>query len=155
MPTYAKTPGFQAPGSKPIFTASDYVARVEAEVDFAAVAVARTAAGQAALTTNDRLLVLNMPKGSIVQNAGVEVITAEGGVATADLGFATDTSGGGGTANQWGTAVNLNVVGLSATLAAPHLCIVDSYMFLTLANAVDAAKVKVFMTISYPSDSFK
>jgi hypothetical protein len=69
------------------------VHRVEVELDFAAIAAARSAAGAAALASGDVIEAMPLPAKSFVLAVGYDVTTAEGASATFDLGDGSDADG--------------------------------------------------------------
>lgn len=92
------------------------VSKVEVELDFAAIAAARLAAGATALTTSDTLQVIPLPANTMVLAAGLEVVTAGTGDCDLDFGFT------GGTADLFVSDLPLDTVGIEvAALAAPHI----------------------------------
>jgi hypothetical protein len=82
---------------------------VEVQVDFAAIAAARVAAGSAAIGATDVLELVGVKAGTWVPMTALQVVTAEGAVATADIGD-------GATAAGFISNGDLNVVGWSSSL---------------------------------------
>lgn len=93
MATYTDSLGFNK-GSAAFHAAGlTKVNRVEVELDFAAIAAARSAAGATALTSGDVLEAIPLPAKSLVLAVGLDVTTAEGGTLTVDVGDGSDTDG--------------------------------------------------------------
>lgn len=69
------------------------VTKLEVELDFAAIAAARLAAGATALGAGDVLEVLRIPAKTQVLAVGLDVTTAEGGTLTIDVGDGDDPDG--------------------------------------------------------------
>lgn len=91
------------------------------ELDFEKIVAARAAAGVTALAATDTLQVLQIPAGSLMLAAGLDVIEAEtvNTTATLDLGC---TGGSPVAANAFANDVALNALGPASTgLAAPVL----------------------------------
>jgi hypothetical protein len=76
---------------------------VEVELDFAAIAAARLAAGATALAATDVLEVIPIPAKTHVLKVGADVITAEGATLTLDVGDGDDPDG-------WLDGINANTV---------------------------------------------
>jgi hypothetical protein len=93
------------------------ISKIEVTVDFAAVKAARAAAGATALTATDTLQVVQLPAGSVVLSAGMNVLSAEtvNDTATIDIGF---TGGSPAAANVYGNDLVTNSTGLKAANAA-------------------------------------
>lgn len=119
---------------------------VEIKLDFAAIAAARTAAGQAALASTDVLQVLPVLANTWVQMVSVEVTTAEGATATADIGDGTATAG-------YISGANLNALGHTGSLATSSLSVAvgggkiytvdDTIDVLLNNNAIDVAVMRL------------
>lgn len=62
------------------FSVMDYT------IDFAKIAAARSAAGAAALTSTDTLVLAKLPKGTLILGGMVKLLKAEGAAGTIDLG---------------------------------------------------------------------
>ena len=69
------------------------VTKLEVELDFAAIAAARLAAGATALGAGDVLEVLRIPAKTQVLAVGLDVTTVEGGTLTIDVGDGDDPDG--------------------------------------------------------------
>lgn len=111
MATYTDSLGFNK-GSAAFHAAGlTKVNRVEVELDFAAIAAARSAAGATALTSGDVLEALPLPAKSLVLAVGLDVTTAEGGTLTVDVGDGT-------TADGYLDGVNANTVASYASALA-------------------------------------
>ena len=98
-------------------------------------------------TAADVLQVINIPAGTHVLNAGTKVITAEGGTATADLGFAGDPNGFNDAIDLNGTAgtTEIGVGGTDAYVTAGgSLVTTADTIDLTLDHTMDTAVIDVF-----------
>lgn len=110
------------------------------KLDFAAIAAARSAAGQAAIGAADVLELFTAKAGTWVVAAFVEVVTAEGAAATGQLGDGTDPNGFIETAG-----LNLNTVGWSSSL------ITSAFSVATAGGKVYTADDTVDLTIDSAS----
>jgi len=112
MPTYTDSLGFNK-GTAAAFPyeGTRAVTKIEVELDFAAIAVARAAAGATALTSGDVLEVIQLPAKSYVMAVGLDVTTAEGGTLTIDIGD-------GSAADGYLDGVNANAVASYASTLA-------------------------------------
>lgn len=119
------------------------VHKFEVLLDFAAIAVARSAAGAAALAATDTLEVIPLPAGAVVLAAGAQVLTVEGAVATMDLGDS-------GNATRYLSNLDLNALSNSASaLAAPVYSATASFIRVTLdTSSIDVAKVRVWALVA-------
>lgn len=115
MPNYTDSIGFNK--GTAAFPDGSGVSKFSVELDFAAIVAARAAAGATALAAADTLQVINLPAGSVVLSAGINVISAEttNTTATFDLGF---TGGSPAAANVYGNDLASNSTGLKAANAA-------------------------------------
>ena len=131
------------------------VNRYEVELDFAAISAARTAAGAAAIGAGDGLEALRIPAKSLVMAVGMDVVTAEGGTLTVDIGDGSDTDG-------WLDGVNANTVASYCSAAAlaegtpntfvgygagKYYSAADTIDVITV-NAADAAVVRVWALVA-------
>lgn len=125
------------------------VSKFSVELDFAAIVAARAAAGATALAAADTLQVINLPAGSVVLSAGVNVVSAEttNTTATFDLGF---TGGSPAAANVYGNDLATNSTGLKAANAAAATVVATADTIdLLLNTAVPAnAVVTVFAIVA-------
>ena len=125
------------------------VSKFSVELDFAAIVAARAAAGATALVATDTLQVINLPAGSVVLSAGVNVISAEttNTTATLDLGF---TGGSPAAANVYGNDLATNSTGLKAANAAAATVVAAADTIDILLNtAVPAnAVINVFAIVA-------
>jgi len=120
------------------------------KLDFAAIAAARSAAGQAALGAADVMELFGVRAGIWVPAAFVQVTKAEGAAATGQLGDGTDPDGFIATAT-----LNLNTAGWSSSLittayslatAGGKLYTADDTVDLTLDSAsIDVAVAQLFV----------
>lgn len=146
--------GFNKGSAAPRAEGLHKVTRYEVELDFAAISAARTAAGAAALGAGDGVQALSIPAKSLVMAVGMEVVTAEGGTLTVDIGDGSDTDG-------WLDGVNGNTVASycsAATLAegtpntfvgygaGKYYSVADTIDVITV-NAADAAVVRVWALV--------
>lgn len=93
MATYTDSLGFNK-GSAGFHAAGlTKVNRVEVEMDFAAIAAARTAAGATALASGDVLQAIPLPAKTLVLHVGVDVTTAGTSGLTLDVGDGADADG--------------------------------------------------------------
>jgi len=118
MATYTDSLGFNKGSAAYTDRGLHKVSIQEVKLDFAAIAAARVAASATALAATDVLEVLPVPAGTHVLSVGYEVTTAEGAVATMDVGDGADPNG-------YLDAVNLNSAGsgvmtLALTEGAPN-----------------------------------
>ena len=118
---------------------------IEIDLDFAAIAAARSAAGVAALAATDTLVLCQLPKGTFVLNGSATLVTAEGAAANIDVGIS------GGTTDFWIDGFDLNgtagTVGGYADTAA-YLATADTDVLLTINNnAVNTARVKIQLAV--------
>lgn len=112
MPTYTDSHGFnKGTAAAYPYEGTRAVTKVEVELDFAAIAVARAAAGATALTSGDVLEVIQLPAKSYVMAVGLDVTTAEGGTLTIDIGD-------GSAADGYLDGVNANAVASYASTLA-------------------------------------
>lgn len=118
------------------------VSVVEVDLNFATIAAARTAAGAAALAATDTLEVIPVLANTLVLAVGVQVTTAEGAVATMDVGDS-------GSATRYLSNADLNAVGATASaLTSPYLYTTASNIRITLDhNSIDAAVARVWAVI--------
>lgn len=79
------------------------------KLDFAAIAAARVAAGQAAIAAADVLQVVGVKAGTYVPYVALQVVTAEGATGTVDVGDGDDTDG-------FLNNTDINAVGRTASL---------------------------------------
>lgn len=121
---------------------NDSLSLISVDLDFAAIAAAREAAGAAALAATDTLEVLPLPAGTLVLAAGAEVTTVEGAVATMDLGDAAS-------ATRFLTNADLNAAGNTASaLANPHFYSAETKVRITLDhNDIDTAVVRLWFVV--------
>lgn len=91
MAAYTDSLGFNK--GTAAFPDSSPVKKFEVELDFAAIAAARAAAGATALAATDTLQVINLPAYCVVLAAGLNVTSAEttNTTATFDLGYTGGT----------------------------------------------------------------
>ena len=122
---------------------TDRMSVVEIDIDFAKIAAARAAAGVAALTATDTLVIGTLPKGAYAISAAATVMRAEGAAGTIDVGIT-------GTPELWGAAVDLNAaVGTTSGAAGAHYCAADTGVLMTVNTAdIDASRVKVSILVA-------
>lgn len=112
MPTYTDSLGFnKGTAAAYSYEGTRAVTKIEVELDFAAIAAARAAAGATALTSGDVLEVIRLPAKSYVLAVGLDVTTAEGGTLTIDVGD-------GSAADGYLDGVNANTVASYASALA-------------------------------------
>lgn len=125
------------------------ISKIEVTVDFAAVKAARAAAGATALAAADTLQVIQLPAGSIVLSAGMNVLSAEvtNTTATIDIGF---TGGSPAAANAYGNDLATNATGLKAAdLANPTVVAAADTIDVLLNTAVPVdAVIKFFAFVA-------
>jgi len=93
MATYTDSLGFNK-GSAGFHAAGlTKVNRVEVEMDFAAIAAARLAAGATALASGDVIEAIPLPAKTLVLHVGVDVTTAGTASLTLDIGDGSDADG--------------------------------------------------------------
>jgi hypothetical protein len=93
MATYTDSLGFNKGQAAPRVEGLHKVTRYEVELDFAAIATARLAAGATALASGDVLEALPIPAKSLVMHVGVDVVTAGTSGLTLDVGDGVDADG--------------------------------------------------------------
>lgn len=91
--TYGYLGGYQGGTNNGIPNTPAALNVAEIELDFAAIALLRTAAGQTAFAAADILQLFSVPAGTWVPATFIEILTVEGETATVDLGDGTDTDG--------------------------------------------------------------
>jgi hypothetical protein len=102
---------------------------IQVELDFAAIAAARTAAGVAALGVGDTLEILKLPANTCVIAVGADVTKAEGATSTGDLGDS-------GSATRYFSNLNLNAVAHTpSSLDAPHVYATETGIIMTMDHA--------------------
>jgi len=125
------------------------ISKIEVTVDFAAVKAARSAAGATALAATDTLQIIQLPAGSVVLSAGMNVLTAEtvNATATIDIGF---TGGSPAAANAYGNDLATNATGLKAAdLANPTVVASADTIDILLNTAVpEDAVIKFFAFVA-------
>ena len=125
------------------------ISKFEVELDFAAIAAARSAAGATALAAADTLQIISLPAGSVVLSAGLMVTSAEttNTTATFDLGY---TGGSPAAANAYANDAASNSTGLKAAdLANPTIVASADTIDLLINTAVPAnCVVKVFAIVA-------
>jgi len=135
---YKNSPGFPA-------NYADRVSVIEIELDFQLIAAARSAAGVAALTSTDTLVIGVLPKGAFVLSGVATLERAEGAAANIDVGI------GGGTVDFWVDGFDLNgTVGSTGGYAdaTAYYCTANTNILLTLNSAnIDAARVKISLAV--------
>jgi hypothetical protein len=156
MPTYTDSLGFnKGTAAAYPYEGTRAVTKVEVELDFAAIAVARAAAGATALTSGDVLEVIQLPAKTYVLAVGLDVTTAEGGTLTIDIGD-------GSAADGYLDGVNANTVAsyastLALTEGAPntvtgysagkYYAAADTIDIKTV-NAADAAVMRLWALVA-------
>lgn len=135
MTAYTDTLGFNK-GTAAHGAAFGRLVWMEVEIDMAAVIAARAAASATALAAADTLQVMNLKKGLLILQAGLNVTEAEttNTTGTYDLGF---TGGSPAAANVFGNDVANSSVANNATgLAAPLLLTADDTLDVLFNTAV-------------------
>jgi len=113
------------------------------ELDFAAIAAARTVA----LIATDTLELFDIPKGALVLGMTATVITAEGAAGNIDVGIK------GGTTDYWLDAFDLNgavgsTAGVADTASGAYYATADTTVLMTInSNDVDTAKIKLHVAM--------
>lgn len=126
------------------------VSYVEVVMDFAAITVARAAAGAAALGS-DSLQVISVPANTLVLACGATTEVVEGATATFDIGTTgTDVDGfvDGGDANALGTTES-NGAFLNGDNNSKYFATADTIDILLAisGSTLDAAKIKVWAVL--------
>jgi len=93
MTTFTDTFGYAKGTAAPSDKARNRIRVEQVVMDFALITAARSAAGATALGAGDILQALHVPANTFVISAGLNVLTAEGGTQTFDLGDGTDPDG--------------------------------------------------------------
>lgn len=120
---------------------------VNVPLDFAAIAAARVAAGQAALGAADVLELIPVKTGTFVLLAGIEVTTVEGAAATVDLGDGASAAGYVSNAdlNALTYVASLVTSAYSVAVGGGKLYTTDDTIDMVLDNAsIDVAVCRVF-----------
>jgi len=108
------------------------------ELNFATIAAARTAAGQAALASADVLNLFGVENGIWVPMTAMQVTTAEGATATCGIGDGTTPAG-------FQSASDLNATGWTSSL------ITTTYSLATAGGKIYAATDTIDMTLNHNS----
>jgi len=146
-PYYGGVPGTGAagqPATPGVFSV------VDIKLDFAAIAAARVAAGQAAIGAADVLELIPVRPGTWVPFAALQVVTAEGAVATADLGDGVTPAGfiSNGDLNVVGWSSNLITTVYSLATAGGKLYTATDTIDLVVDSAsVDVAVLHLFAVL--------
>lgn len=145
MTAYTDSLGFYKNSAGFTSSYTDRLGVIEIDLDFAKIAAARSAAGAAALTSTDTLVIATLPKGAFVLNGVATLVRAEGAAANIDVGI------GGGTTDFWIDGFDLNgTVGATAGYAdtAATYCTAETNVLLTINSAsIDAARVKISLAV--------
>lgn len=158
MAAYTDSYGFDKGGSGlPAFGLHN-VAVHEVVLDFAKIKAARAAAGVAALAAADTLDIMTIPKGTLADRVGYELVTPEGATFTFDLGDGDSATAWFSNANGNTTAGTLACSGLALTEGAPNTITgnsggkfytADGVLRMTLDhNSVDTAVIRVFARLT-------
>ncbi|MEN6644304.1 MAG: hypothetical protein ABFE08_17835 [Armatimonadia bacterium] len=109
---------------------------IEYDIDFRAIAAARTAAGATALAATDTLVLATLPKGTYIVGGSVRVIRAEGAAGTIDLGIT-------GTLTLFGDDINCNAAAgtMTGTTTAAFLTADTALVMTVNSNSMDVARV--------------
>lgn len=145
MAAYTDSLGFNKGATAYPSNYANRLSVIEIDLDFRAIAAARSAAGAAALAATDTLVIGVLPKGTFVLNGSAVLLHAEGAAANIDVGI------GGGTVDFWVDGFDLNgtvgKVGGYADAAA-YLCTADTNVLLTMNSSnVDVARVKIQLAV--------
>jgi hypothetical protein len=157
MATYTDSIGFnKGTAAAYVDNGLHKVTVLEVTLDFAAITVARAAAGATALTAGDVLEVLRIPAKSQVLNVGIDVTTAEGGTLTIDVGDGADADGfldgvNANTAAGYSSSTVTLVEGAPNTLSpafgfGKYYSAADT-IDVTTVNAADAAVMRVWAIV--------
>jgi hypothetical protein len=156
MATYTDSLGFYK-GSAGFHAAGlNKVHRVEVVLDFADIALARTAAAATALAANDILEIIPLPAKSLVLSVGMDVTTAEGATATLAIGDGSDDDGflAATSINSVSSVVNVPVLveGAPNTLNpayghGKYYSAADTIDVKLGHNSIDAAVVRVWALV--------
>ena len=122
---------------------TDRISVLEIDLDFAKIAAARAAAGAAALTATDTLVIGVLPKGSYVVGAAVTVVRSEGAAATIDVGVT-------GAATLFGSSVDINVAAgtTAGVINGARYQTANTDILLTIDTAAtDAGRVKISIAV--------
>lgn len=122
---------------------TDRISVLEIDLDFAKIAAARAAAGAAALTATDTLVIGVLPKGSYVIGAAVTVVRSEGAAATIDVGVT-------GAATLFGSSVDINVAAgtTAGVINGARYQTANTDILLTIDTAAtDAGRVKISIAV--------
>jgi len=141
MPAYTDSIGFNkgTAATIPAYQFAGY-SKIELDLNFAAIAAARTAAGVAQLVATDTLQLFSVPAGTLVLSVAVQVTTAEGAVATIDIGDAAS-------ATRFLSNVNLNSVAYTSTVT-PFFYAAETPILMTIdSNSTDVAVCRVVMAV--------
>jgi hypothetical protein len=135
MATYTDSLGFNKGTAAFPYTSDSGVSKFEVALNFATIIAARAAAGVTALAAADVLQVINLPAGSIVLAAGLNVTTAETVNTTATFSFGY-TGASPYAVAAYASAVASNSTGVKATdLANPSVIVAADTIDLLLNTA--------------------
>ena len=122
---------------------TDRTSVMEIDLDFRKIAAARAAAGAAALTATDTLVIGTLPKGSYVVGAAVTVVRPEGAAATIDIGVA-------GATTLFGASVDINTAAgtTAGVINGARYQTANTDILLTIDTAsTDVARVKISLAV--------
>ncbi len=157
MATYTDSIGFnKGTAAAYVDNGLHKVTVLEVTLDFAAITVARAAAGATALAAGDVMEVLRIPAKSQVLNVGIDVTTAEGGTLTIDVGDGADADGfldgvNANTAASYSSSTVTLVEGAPNTLSpafgfGKYYSAADT-IDVTTVNAADVAVMRVWAIV--------
>jgi hypothetical protein len=145
MATYTDTLGFDK-GSAGGNARGNFKTTVrEVLLDFAAITAARSAASATALANGDILEVIPVPAQTVVLAVGMEVLVAEGGTCTVDIGDGDDADGylDGVDANAAAGTSYATSDGATGYAVGRYYSSADTIDF-TMVNAMDTGVVRVW-----------
>jgi len=139
MATYNDGKGYNlGTGTAHVAAGINKVSSVTVELNFATITTERAAAGLTALAAGDILEVIKVPANTLVTHVALNVITAEGGTLTVDVGDGDNPDGYLDGVNANATAAYLTVAGTDAFEAGKFYTAADTIDIVTV-NAADTA----------------
>jgi hypothetical protein len=123
---------------------------VDIKLDFAAIAAARSAAGQAALGAADVMELIKVPAGTWVPACFIQSVTAEGATATVQLGDGADANGfiDSSSINAVAWYSSLATTAYSVAVGGGKLYSSEDTIDLTLDHAsIDTAVIHIFAAL--------
>lgn len=137
MATYTDSLGFNKGSAAFDASGLTKITRVAVDMDFAAIAAARSAASATALASGDVVQAISLPAKSLVLHVGVDVLTAGTGSLTLDVGDGADADGylDGVAADAVGSFASIHTLSTGATVG------LSAGKYYTAADTIDVTLV--------------